>query len=305
MSRRWFAVLIAIACTYGSATWLQRYPIATIAPLSLPAPESHILRWWALGYPQLVADSFWLAAIHHFGDGRMHARNYPELVPLMERVIQLDPYFAAAYQFIGTAMTLKDMPIAKPLAWLALGTALRPDQWKIPFLWGFNLYYFEQDNLLAAKALALAAKHPQAPEHLGLLAGRLAAQAGEPATGLALIETLLHHAQNEQSKQALQERYQQLLHEYHRDQLQQAARQFAAQSQAPLQQLQQLVQAKLLPAIPEEPLGGVWLVSRGQIESSSEQLRLRPAQGTTAGAAAKIESNDHLQSTDSLPKLEQ
>ena len=60
-------------------------------------PSTEAARLISLGYDNLVADYYWLRAISHFGDRRMHAYDYPNLLGLMELVLALDPKFISGY----------------------------------------------------------------------------------------------------------------------------------------------------------------------------------------------------------------
>lgn len=233
-------------------------------------PAVSALKIMSLSYDSLVADYYWLQAIYHFGDKRMHRHNYPNLLALVQRVVALDPYFAGGYLFAGTALTLKGMDPRPAIAILEQGVQYRPEIWQIPFLLGFNRYYFLGDYAGAARALAQAAALPDAPPYIGALATRVASEGGEPELGLTLVDELLEGVEDEQLRHEYEERRQHLLLTYHLKHLNAAVARYREQQGAIPSSLQALVEAQLLPSIPEEPYGGRYeLAASGEVRSSS------------------------------------
>ncbi len=251
---------------------------------TLPSPEA--LRFLSLSYKSLVADYYWMRAISHFGTTEMHEVLYPNLEPFLRRVVALDPYFSHAYFMAGTALTLEGMDLTASLELLEVGMRYRgnldddiPDDWRIPFLLGFNAYFFAHDYARATRALALAARLPGAPEVAGPLATRIAAEAGEPEIGLHFIDTILDSVTDDTVRQTYLERRTLLLLELRLKILNQAAQEYVARTgQAPAA-LQDLVRAGILKSLPEEPLGGRFFLVEGVVRTSSDARRLRlPAQ---------------------------
>jgi hypothetical protein len=234
------------------------------------------LRLLCLGYRSLCADYYWLRALAHFGDDGMHVWLYPNLEPFVRRVVTLDPYFARAYFFAGTALTVHGMDAHVAVELLEQGRRYCPDDWHIPFLLGFNRYYFLGDYLGGAEALAAAAKFPGAPEVAGPLAARLTAEGGAPEVGLALVDSLLEGVHDERLRQEYLSRRQLLELEVQLRGLNQAARAFAARLGRPPRTVSELVTAGFLPEIPDEALGGTFLMAAdGTVKSSNDERRLR------------------------------
>jgi tetratricopeptide (TPR) repeat protein len=266
----------AVAATHAAHLSLDatEVPESDMVYEALPSVEA--LRLMSLGYPSLVADYYWLRAISHFGDNAMHAALYPNLEPLLRRVLALDPYFAAAYFFAGTALTLQGMDSRQAIALLQQGMRARPDVWQIPYLLGFNAYYFHGDYKTAAHALARAAKIPGAPPVAGPLATRLAAEAGEPEVGLQLIDSLLEQTQDPKVIALYEQRRAALTLELHLKWLNAAVRRYGETFGQGPDSLEQLVQTRLLRHIPSDPLGGrFYLDANGRVQTTSESSRLR------------------------------
>lgn len=274
--------ILAAACAllaHSAHRHLDRIelPVPSTPHETFASPEA--LRWMSLGYPTLVADYYWLRALSTFGDDSLHTLNYPNLKELVERVVALDPDFAGAYIFAGTALTLPGMDPEPALRILAQGTERRPDEWRIPFLLGFNAYYFADDFATAADALAIAAKHPDAPAHTGLLSSLLSAEMGEPEVGLGLIEVLLAQTHDEKTREMYLERQKQLVLELHLNQLDAAIRRYHEERGRAPDKLDELVTAGLIEQLPQEPFDGeYYLGPDGNVRTTSpvDRLRLDP-----------------------------
>src|SRR5687767_1664043 len=68
--------------------------------LYVRSPEA--VKRLALSYDSLVADLYWLRAIHHYGSTKRSTdpdKTYHLLYPLLDLTTSLDPLFNAAYQF--------------------------------------------------------------------------------------------------------------------------------------------------------------------------------------------------------------
>lgn len=278
------AVLLVVALV--TTHLAQRVVVAASLPkpatLVEALPSVRALRLLALSYRSLVADYYWLRALSHFGDNAMHAAKYPNLRALTTRVLALDPYFADAYFFAGTALTVKGMDPQFSIDLLEQGLRYRSDDWRVPFLLGFNCYYFKGDYGRGAEVLAIAARNPQAPPVAGPLAARLAAEADEPELGLSMIDSILPGITDERLRGQYEERRRLLELEVQLKFLNQASRRYQERFGHAPRELSQLVGPGLLQRLPDEPLGGAYhLGEGGVVGSSNEALRLHlGARGT-------------------------
>jgi len=280
----WLLIVAALAVHASHVQWLK-----TILPaprtLQETLPSTEALRFLSLSYRSLAADYYWLRAIGDFGTPEMHPHNYPNLEPFLQRVLALDPFFVRAYLFAGTALTLKGMDARLADNLLRQGLEYRPEKWRIPFYLGCNLYVFEQNYAEAADVLSRAARLPEAPEFVGKLATRLAAQAGEPATGLRLVDEMLEQVTDERLRATYLERRQLLLLEIQLRELRRAAVRFVQMQGRPPADMRELAAAGLIAQVPADPLGGRYFVDKnGEVQTTSESSRLQlppsPARST-------------------------
>jgi hypothetical protein len=279
MRTPWPMLALAALCAYAAhgakaALDAQPRPSADESKEAMPSPEA--LRLLSAGYRSLAADYYWLRALNHYGERTWHNQLYPLLLPLLERVIALDPDFWGGYVFAGTGLTLDGMDPRHSVRLLEIGVRHRPDQWRIPFLLGFNRYYFLGDYEGGARYLEMAARLPDAPEYLPALATRVAAEAGTPEVGLRLIDALLAEARDPVLIEGYKDRRALLLREVYFNQLDLALARYQERHGAPAKAWSELVAAGILAAVPPEPVGGEFVIGAdGHAASTSDAPRLR------------------------------
>ena len=243
-------------------------------------PSNAAIKLISLGYEQVVADYYWLRAISHFGDRRMHAYDYPNLLGFMELVIGLDPKFSAAYFFAGSVLNTSGDNLKHAMRILETGRLERPDNWRIAYMLGFNYYMYYQDFEMAAKLYAEAARHEEAPPVLGKLAVKLAAESHKPDIGIAMIDTILDDIQDEKLRELYIERRNLLVLEQELLSFQRIIDQYTRSFNKAPTTLQDLVSAGMLRQLPQnDPVGGDYYISEtGQAATTSEARRIRLSQ---------------------------
>lgn len=273
-------IVVVFLAAAGVALWarprLDGVELPAPPTLEEALPSERSLHFLSLGYKTLVADYYWLRAISNFGDRAMAEAHHPNLIALTRRVLSLDPYFATAYFFAGTALTIKDLDPRPSIELLEQGLRYRPDDWRIAYLLGFNAYYFMHDVVRGAEALAAAARHPEAPPITGALSSRLAAEGGVPEIGIELIDSLLDSITDPEIREGYMERRRLLELELVLERLNDAAGRFTVAKGRPPRALGDLLAAGLLAEVPVEPLGGAFYVDEeGRVCTSNEERRLR------------------------------
>src|SRR5205085_3743834 len=129
-------------------------------------------------------------------------RSDAALANLLTYTTELDEKFGGAYRFAGSALPRETMKgkaygILAAEHLLEKGARERPDIWQIPFQLGFLESYYLGDMKEAGEHLALAARQPGSPAYLGLLATRVAADAGTLNTAQRLAEMMASEAQDD------------------------------------------------------------------------------------------------------------
>ena len=268
--------------------------------VDVPPFPAEVSRPFSFGLRSVVADLTFLEAIQVLGarkgsvslaDGRNADR---QLARLLTYTVDLDPGFDGAYRFAGSALPrhttdgyAAGIIVTEQL--LQKGVRERPDDWHIPFLLGFTQSFYLGKFREAASAMAQAAKSKDAPRFVGLLATRLAADAGDLTMAEQMAEAAAAEANEDSTREEWRQRLLDLRMERHLREIEAAAARYRARTGSAAPSVEALVSARDLPAGPAEPHGGHYLLApNGEAHSSAApRLRLRGRAGTQSGMIAQ------------------
>lgn len=183
--------VILLVVLFGGVVGLQAVHEARGGPpastsvdlLYVRSPDA--MRRLALSYDALLADTYWIRAVQHFGSTRRSTdpnNRYALLFPLLDLTVSLDPYFNVPYQF--GAIFLSEAPPGGPgrpdlaIALLEKGLEAQPDKWEFAQAIGFVHYWSRQDYPEAAAWFARAATFPNVPNWMAPLAATTLAVGG-------------------------------------------------------------------------------------------------------------------------------
>lgn len=157
----------------------------------------------ALGFTNLVADSYWIRSVVYYG-GRLHEnRERPDappvgfdaLFPLLDLVTSLDPHFKVAYRFGAIFLTeaYPNGPGRPDLAIQLLQRGIDRDngRWEYFHDIGFVYYWWLHDYQKAADWFLRGSERPGAAEWLKPLAATTLATGGQRSTSRQLWSELL------------------------------------------------------------------------------------------------------------------
>ena len=155
----------------------------------------------SLGFPNLVADVYWMRAVVYYGGqrhGAVEHRNFEHLAPLLDLATTLDPRFKMAYRF-GAIFLTEAYPNgpARPdlaIALLQRGIQANPTSWEYPHDIGFVYYWWIHDYGKSAAWFAKAAELPGAPTWLRPLAASTLAVGGDRRSSRLLWTQILETA---------------------------------------------------------------------------------------------------------------
>lgn len=260
-------VLTAAARHHGE----RLRPAMIETQLEVPAFPAEVARPLAFGFRSLLADVTFLEAIQLLAQRKADV-TYARALPLDRRLqrlitysVDVDPKFAGAYRLAGTALPHEtiDSKVSGVLGAaqiLRQGVRERPDDWHIPFLLGFLESYYLGDMGEAGRHFASAARLPDAPRYLGLLATRVEAHGGDLASATQIAETMAAQAQEEDARKQWDERLLLLREEKEIRVLEAAVARWHELRGSPLRTLNELVAAGWLGEVPREPHGTTYLV---------------------------------------------
>ena len=261
-------------------------PSSVTEAMDVPPIPGNIARPLSFGFRSLLADLTFIEAIQTLAlrrSGFTAAQSKDldrRLLRLLEYSVELDPKFAGAYRFSGAALPHetvdgKAMGVLAAVQILEQGVRERPDDWHIPFLLGFLQAYYLRAYAQASVNLGIAARDQGAPAYLGLLATRVAAQGGQLSTALALAESMLAQATEDETRRLWDQRVRTLRMEQDLQRIEAAAARYKADHGSFPASIRDLAAAGYLPREPAEPHGGRYLLSPGGTARSSAAERLR------------------------------
>lgn len=254
------AICLGAAVAAAARAWLEP-EAARIGRIRDPSwlPRGTQLRLASFGQRLALADLYWLRTVQYMGESVLAPeRGWAALYPLADIVTDLDPRFGYAYQVAGSNLSGLAHRLDESDRLLAKGMRNVPDRWTIPFVRAVNKFFYDGDFAAAAAYARRAAEVGRRPQ-LALLAANLslaANRAGEYAAAEAFLEESIPQSGNPQLAEQLRARLLKVRTYAALARVEDAVRAFRwSRVRAPLV-LEELVQAGLLPAIPDDPSGG-------------------------------------------------
>ena len=189
-------------------------------PLRLPdaapvLPRASSLLALFSSHRLLLADFYWLQASYRTGLASTRYE-YRDIAYYCQLVTDLDPDFRYAYVF-GTLVPPVNLGretwvnTAESTAMVEKGLARFPDDLQLRMLYGYNLSYFDRQFQRAADEIVRASKLPGAPSYLPALATRMYATSNSFDAALALTETLIAQATDDQTREFYERRRKEIL----------------------------------------------------------------------------------------------
>jgi tetratricopeptide (TPR) repeat protein len=168
----------------------------------------------AAGYQQLAADYYWIQTVQATGLAKS-AAEYHDIYDYALMVAAVDPKFEAVYPFAGAALPVllrggQTANTRESTQILELGYQRFPRHVMVSLLFAFNLAEYFHEYQRAAAVLEQTSKLPNAPRYLLQLATRLHAQAGDFDTGIALAQSLVDSAPDDETRATFETRVKEL-----------------------------------------------------------------------------------------------
>jgi hypothetical protein len=155
---------------------------------------------------------------------------------------------------------------------LEKGTRSRDWDWLIPFLGGFNYFYFLQNNVKAVELLVTASQRPGPSEQLLSLASRLMYKEKKTENALVFLESLARRTEDKRLKKDYETRIRAF---QARLVLERSVAAFRQQFRHFPHSLHQMVESGVLKEIPQDPYGGTFSIgAQGEVKSTTDHLLL-------------------------------
>jgi hypothetical protein len=240
-------------------------------------PRGEYLKPVLLGYHHFAADLLWLRTLQTIGQRSVTSLEYEWLYHALDVITTLDPRYDYAYQAGGIILTEFAERVDLSNRLYIKGMEANPTVWQLPFYLGYNHFFYLHDDAKAGEYMLRASGLPGRPHFLPFLATRLAAAGGSPEVALDFLGEMLRQTEDVQIKEQIELRIKELIIERDLRMLEDAVQRYTQFAGKPPVNLQQLLTAGLLTAIPGEPFGGEYRydAKTGGISSSTHTERLR------------------------------
>lgn len=273
MTRRWLCVSLLVAYTLLIIPFADHQKNRPLEVKLGYLPHSQILKAASGEHRPTVAGMIIMRVLFYFGTVLQKLQENvivrPEFLNLfktVQTVVDLDPYNMDSYYFTQAAFTWDLGRIQEVNFLLEQGIAQRTWDPLLPFYLGFNYAYFLKDYARAAVYMQLAAERSHNPLY-AQLAARYFYESEQSALGLAFLETMISTAKDKAVRKSYELRRAALLAttaiKHARDVY---YSRFGALPKRP----EQLVEARLLQAIPKDPYGGTFFFDEeGRVRTTS------------------------------------
>ena len=195
------------------------------------------------------------------------------LFKTVQTVVDLDPYNMDSYYFAQAVFTWDAGRVREVNSLLEQGMQRRTWDASLPFYVGFNSAYFLKDYPKAAVYMQYAAERSDNPLYTQL-AARYFYESEQSALGLAFLESMILTAKDKAVRRSYELRRDALIATTI---LEKARDAYSARFGSLPKQPEQLVEVRLLTALPKDPYGGTFFFDeRGQVRTTSKLVAAPP-----------------------------
>ena len=164
-------------------------------------PSGTALRALSMGFYAPLADLVWLRFIQYYGEHRMSDARFELMYHILDILTTLDHRFMYAYSLGGLMLTHDAQRPDQARMLMKKGMLANPDDWRLPFMYGFIHYVFLREHRIAQRYFRIASQKPDAPD----IPKRWAAfvtyyRLGDLKTALALWLDLYNNTKNPEEK---------------------------------------------------------------------------------------------------------
>ncbi len=265
----------ALVCWQGAHLVGQRAAAAANVTKNpdelLYLPAGRVIKLASFGFERVLADLLWFRAIQYYGEHRLTDRTYDQAERLFSVIYDLDPHFKGATRF-GALILAQDAHDSEgALALLRRAERDNPQDWEYPFDQGFILQTIRRDYAAAGAAYQRASRLPGAPDLAARLAGFSYTRLGDRETAREVWRSILQETDNEMMQRIAERSLLNLDVEEMQDSLTVVVSTFREQRSCFPQTWSEVVAAGLLPELPEEPFGGLFLIDgrSGSVHSTT------------------------------------
>ena len=208
-------------------------------------------------------------------------KEWKRLIENVGVVEKLDPYYFDPLYYLGAYVPWnveKNRELLLKINSTLINGSCYIKDWRLPFLVGFNYFYFLKDKVKGAKYLKIASQMEGAPPYLKLLVPRLYAESGRVGLAIAVTYEELKKAKEDVVRRELKRRLRALLAIKELDRALEVYRKRFGRCPS---DLQELVNSGVIRTLPKDPYGGKFYIEKGKCTVWTTS-NLRPVKKATS-----------------------
>lgn len=224
-------------------------------------PSGAAIHALAVGYHAPLADLVWLRFIQYYGEHRMTDVKFEMMYHILDILTTLDKHFTYAYTLGGLMLTHDAQRPDQARHLLKKGMYLNPEDWRLPFMYGFIHYVFLSEYRIAQTYFIIATQKPDAPD----MPRRWAAfttqhKIGDLETGRALWYDLYKTTTNPEEEKLALYYYRKFTMQLHIKLLNEKITLYYRKFSRYPRTLDQLVYTGIMDSLPQEPHGAKYVI---------------------------------------------
>ena len=235
-------------------------------------PSGIALRALSMGFYAPLADLVWLRFIQYYGEHRMSDAKFELMYHILDILTTLDSKFVYAYSLGALMLTHDAREPDQARNLLRKGITSNPDEWRIPFIYGFIHCVFLKEYNIAQTYFRISAMKPNAPD----MPKRWAAfvtyfRLGDLKPALVLWYDLYNTTENPEEKEIAKFYINKIKMKLDIEFLNEKIEEFIKLAGRKPGNLRELITNGIVDSIPNEPHNKKYIIKKGKAYSTWER----------------------------------
>jgi len=261
-------LLILVIANLSYRIDLYRSPHELIGEL-MYFPSGFAIHALSMGFYNVFADLIWLRFIQYYGEHRMTDARFELMYHILDILTTLDPKFAYAYTLGGLMLTHDAQNPDQARSLLKKGIIQNPDDWRLPFMYGFIHYVFLKEYLIAKTYFRIAAFKPGAPDTPKRWAAFVTYfKMGDLRASLALWTDLYNNTENPEEKAIAEYYIKKIKMKIDIEFLNDKIKIFEEKTGRKPYRLKELILYNIIDSLPPEPHNEKYILRKGKVHST-------------------------------------
>lgn len=224
-------------------------------------PNEKLLDGFTAGMSSVVADLLWIQCIQYTAEQFRGDFKFVWLDHMLKTITRLDPYFTDVYQWGGVFLAMLKHDDDASINLLKSGIPHNPTSWQLPFEIARTYVLNRKDEVNGARYMAMAAATGDPPQFVIDWAKNLQKRHNMYDVERGMWLDIIQHSGDESMRSTAQRRLTEVDLRQLCDALTEAAKAYAANTGAAPESLKVMLEAGALARLPEDPLGGSFLIT--------------------------------------------